>query len=168
MSVMEKPRFTPLVVALEAACVILLFLTFVYVIAVWPTLPGQLPSHFNFSGEIDGWSRRSIVWLMPAAGLAIYLITSLSMFFPKYINLPVKVTDENRDRVMRESLLMLGWLKLLVLALFATITFFTVRIAPLPAWLMFIYVGLLTLNLVLYFARVKIAARPAEDRHEIY
>ncbi len=166
---MTKPRYTPLLIVLDALSILLIFLTFMYVFAVWPELPDQLPTHYNFAGEVDGWSGRSSIWLLPVLSAVIFATTSLSMFFPKYINLPVRITDENRRRVIHEALLMMGFLKLIMIAMFSAITFFTARLANLPSWLMFVFLGLLFLDVVLFFVRVKRAARQQpEARHVIY
>lgn len=45
-----------------------------------PSLPAQVPSHWNVSGQVDGWvSKNFAVFFFPALTLVVYLLMS---FFP--------------------------------------------------------------------------------------
>ena len=44
--------------------------TIVYILIIWHTLPEQIPTHYNFAGEIDGYGGRGSLLLMPIIGLA--------------------------------------------------------------------------------------------------
>ena len=53
-------RLLELVAAAMAVC--LLVLTGVF----YSKAPDTVPSHFNFAGEIDGWSGKGVYWIMAA------------------------------------------------------------------------------------------------------
>lgn len=42
-----------------------------------PTLPNQIPIHWNAAGEIDGWGGRLTALLLPAVGLGLNLLFAL-------------------------------------------------------------------------------------------
>ena len=43
-------------------------------VAVYGDLPDRMPTHWNFRGEVDGWSSRAKgAFMLPAIGLAIWL-----------------------------------------------------------------------------------------------
>jgi len=41
----------------------------------WSAAPDRIPSHWGLSGEVDGWSGRAILFLLPAVAIFIYLLT---------------------------------------------------------------------------------------------
>ena len=46
--------------------------------AVWSRLPEQIPTHWNFRGQVDGWSGRAVgALLAPAIALAVWLLLPL-------------------------------------------------------------------------------------------
>lgn len=46
--------------------------------AVYPQLPERVPTHWNFRGEVDGWSSRAFgAFLIPCIMLAVALLTPL-------------------------------------------------------------------------------------------
>lgn len=50
-----------------------------------PVLPGKVPSHWNFYGDIDGWLPKKIaVYLFPLLTLFVYALLSVLPFFDPY------------------------------------------------------------------------------------
>lgn len=46
----------------------------------WQRIPETIPTHYNFSGEVDDWGNKSmLLWLVPGLSLFIYL---LLLFLP--------------------------------------------------------------------------------------
>lgn len=41
----------------------------VYVAVRYAQLPAEIPSHYNFYGEIDGYGSRGTLWIMPVVGI---------------------------------------------------------------------------------------------------
>ena len=75
--------------------------TIVYILIVWHTLPEQIPTHYNFAGEIDGYGGRGSLLLMPIIGLVTDLTVAICGRFPKSWNTGARVTVLNRVRVYR-------------------------------------------------------------------
>ncbi|MCL4514372.1 MAG: SdpI family protein [Firmicutes bacterium] len=58
-------------------------------LALYPTLPDRIPIHWNIRGEIDGWSSRSGVFIMPAGIIGLYLLfLVLPLIDPRRENYP--------------------------------------------------------------------------------
>jgi uncharacterized membrane protein len=98
------------------------------VVAAWflavqaiPRLPASVPTHFRLDGTADGTGTPATLWLLPAVATFIYLILSFAQRLPaRYINMPVKVTDRNRDAVYalaREMLVPLKMCAVLAIAI---------------------------------------------------
>lgn len=73
----------------------------VFILIRFPHLPEQIPTHYNFAGEIDGYGGRFSLLLMPIIGLIMDATLVLAGRFPKTWNTGVKVTLYNRVRVYR-------------------------------------------------------------------
>jgi len=50
-------------------------LPYVYLAAIWNKLPERVPTHFDLAGNVDTWSGKGILWILPGAlGIGIYLL----------------------------------------------------------------------------------------------
>ena len=78
-------RLLELVAAAMAVC--LLVLTGVF----YSKAPDTVPSHFNFAGEIDGWSGKGVYWIMAAVFLVMMAICSSAAYNRKLVNLPIRL-----------------------------------------------------------------------------
>ena len=72
-----------------------------FILIRWPSLPAEIPIHFNARGEIDGYGGRFALLLMPLIGLVMDAVVALVGRFPKSWNTGVRVTLYNRVRVYR-------------------------------------------------------------------
>jgi uncharacterized membrane protein len=43
----------------------------VYVAVRYAQLPAEIPSHYNFYGEIDGYGSRGTLWITPVIGITL-------------------------------------------------------------------------------------------------
>ena len=73
----------------------------VYVAARYAQLPAEIPSHYNFYGEIDGYSSRGTLWVMPIIGVVCDAVMFIVSFFPQTWNVGTSVTVLNRALVYR-------------------------------------------------------------------
>lgn len=84
-------------------------------------LPGRIPTHFDATGNPNGWGPPSTLWLLPVVAAGLYLLISILAQFPKAFNYPVRLTVENQARLAALTLQMIGWLKVELVCLFAWI-----------------------------------------------
>lgn len=81
----------------------------VYILVRYPSLPGIVPIHFDFSGEADGFGDRSSLLRLAAIMFGMgALITWLSTK-PNVFNYPAEITESNAQRLYREGERMMVW-----------------------------------------------------------
>jgi len=56
-----------------------IFLPFIYLASVYPGLPAEIPIHFNWRGEADGWGPKYILWFLPTIGIPLVLLISSAL-----------------------------------------------------------------------------------------
>ena len=118
-------------------------------ISHFSTLPDTIPTHFNASGEADGFgSKASIIGLPVIASLLFVGLTVLNRY-PHIFNYPTAITEDNALRLYTLAMRMLRYLKLVLVLVFGGIEFMTIqhatrKAAGLGAWF-------LPLTLVLIF-----------------
>ena len=127
----------------------------VFVLIRFPSLPEQIPTHYNMAGEIDGYGGRFSLLLMPLIGLVMDGVLALVGRFPKSWNTGVRVTLYNRVRVYRILRDMMAETRLGMALLFAG---FAVYQSLLPEHFSGNVIGVMTLlifvPLVRYFIRL--------------
>ena len=64
-------------------------------------LPQRIPTHFNFSGQIDGYGAKAILWLYPALMAVSFGLLLLVERRPRSWNTGVRVTPYNQSFVYR-------------------------------------------------------------------
>lgn len=96
----------------EVFAIVVLLANAVLILTSYHSLPAVVPTHFGPRGEPGNYGARWTVWLTFAFGVFMYLFLSATARIPiQYTNLPVKLTDENRDRIALLVREMISWLK---------------------------------------------------------
>jgi uncharacterized membrane protein len=82
-------------------------------------LPDRIPTHFDISGQPNGWGSPSILWLLPAVATGVYLVMTIlaRIRFRRY-NLPVPVTESNLPFIQQQTSTMIAWIKFEIICLF--------------------------------------------------
>ena len=73
-----------------AMAVLLLILTGV----LYSQAPETVPTHFNFSGEVDGWEGKGFYWILAAIMLVGMIICASAAYNRKLVNLPIRLKPE--------------------------------------------------------------------------
>ena len=64
----------------DAPLFVLWSLTLVLTAAIYPSLPAEIPIHWNEMGEADGWASKAVgAWMTPGLVAATYALTLLSI-----------------------------------------------------------------------------------------
>ncbi len=112
---------------LEIIGAIFLILMIAYPLYHFNKLPEVIPSHFNAAGQPDGFSKKSILWILPTIGLFMYV----GMFFlnklPHIFNYPKEITEENAEHQYQIATKMVRTLNTLIAASFFYIIYRTVQ-----------------------------------------
>lgn len=56
---------------------LLTLFSWVYVIIEYPHLPSEIPSHFNYKGDIDAYGSKDILWIIGS----IFTVLNIFLFF---------------------------------------------------------------------------------------
>jgi uncharacterized membrane protein len=138
------------------AAPVLLLGTIVYLLLRLPHLPAQIPSHYNAAGEIDGYSGRGSLLVMPVIGLVTVAVIAVTARFPKSWNTGVRLTAINRVRVYRLTRDLMAELRLAMALIFAG---FGVYLSFLPQHFSGVVTALMILlpaiPIVRYFLRLR-------------
>jgi len=94
-----------------------------------PPLPPRIPTHFDISGNVNGWGEPRMLWLLPFIATLIFGLMTLVSFFPHSFNYPMRVTPAMRPRVENITLAMIAWLRAEVACIFLWIQFETIESA---------------------------------------
>ena len=97
-----RPRLIDYIfLGLSALCFLF---TLIYGCIKLPQLPDLLPSHFNFTGEIDGWSGKAGAVSAPIVfGFLLLVILGPIQFFPQVWNNTQGVPAYKLPRVIRAT-----------------------------------------------------------------
>lgn len=121
----------------------------VFLLVSWSQIPDQIPTHYNFAGEADGYGGKgSLIFMMVLAWFVFVLITVL-MRFPNTWNMPVKVTAENKARLYSITRAMLEVIKMLASLLFAVILINAAIATPMPRFILIALIAAMLLSIIM-------------------
>ncbi|GGI57075.1 DUF1648 domain-containing protein [Winogradskyella haliclonae] len=118
-----KVPFETLDIVIELASIAILILMWCHVIIEYGNLPDSIPSHFNASGEPDGYSKKLFLWFLPSLATVMYLGMLALSRFPHLHNYTVNITKENALKQYRFSTRVLRIVNFLCTLLFAYISY---------------------------------------------
>lgn len=128
----------------------------------WPSLPARVPEHFAWSGIPDRFGPRSTLLILPTLAIVLYLGLTFLARFPQTFNYPVKITELNRSAVERLGVGLVGWLKTVLMWLFAWLTIAVTQVstgrasALSPAFTL-IALGAVAVTIIVFWRRMRAA-----------
>ena len=149
----------------------LLLAGFVMTAFLWNQIPAIIPTHFGPLGTPDAWSTKSFVmlFLVPLAQAAIFLLLTLIYKYPQYSNWPttlilMTVEEEKREKVFEVIRSMLAWLLLIISSMFAYLQYIILATANkrangLAPWIMFSFLGVLAVVIVYVNVRMLVTVK---------
>ena len=125
----------------------------------WNKLPDKIPTHFELNGEPNGFGGKKMLIVLLVVMVAITGLMYLSEMFPKMWNLPVKITDSNREFVYRtvkyfmevETIIMVTFLAGPIIAIVFSKTY--------PGWIIFIQLGVFTVAFIATMVFIAVKGR---------
>lgn len=105
----------------------LLFLAVLWALSVYVFMnsPVNVPTHFNFSGKVDGYGSRQTIFILPVLGTVLFIgLTQLNKY-PHRFNYMTEITEKNALRQYTLATRMLRYLKLAIPAVFSIIVLVT-------------------------------------------
>jgi uncharacterized membrane protein len=155
----DKVERHALNVCVDALCLGLLLACSVLLVVRWDEIPQQIPTHYSFAGEVDGYGGKGGLITMLALSWLLFVGISVLERFPKLWNTGVQVTPENQAEVYRLLLDMVSVLKLLCVAVFVFLLVFMACEMPLPGLFTPIYMLLIFGELGYYLFRLAKAGK---------
>ena len=142
-----KPEKSNYCNVVNVICTGLLLGMFIFLFLFWKRIPEQVPAHFNAAGEVDRWSGKYSLFMVPAMTLLLYAFISLAERYPEVWNTGVRVTPGNRNFVYRVIRYLIVTTRLFMVATFTYITVNTALAQRLPGWF-------LPVDLILVFGSI--------------
>lgn len=146
-------------VVTEVLCLLTLIGLVVFICVMWGGLPDKVPSHFNAMGEIDGWSSKTGLLVMPVISVIMYIaLTTISMF-PQIWNTGVAVNESNRARIYTILKNMLNTMKMILVADFTFIAVNQTLGVALPIWFTIVFLVVIFGTLIFFLTRIVKSAK---------
>lgn len=98
-------------------------------IVAFDSLPESIPIHYNGKGEVDNYSPKTSIFLLPIIGTFLFAILTLLNKHPESFNYNAKITEDNAEKQYKNTTRMIRFLKFMVLMVFLIIDFQTIQIA---------------------------------------
>lgn len=114
---------------IELIILLIIIAVFIYVGLSWDNIPKTVPTHYNVSGEIDGYGSKSTIIFMLPVIIIMYTMFSIFSKYPHIFNYIVKITPENMENQYRMAIQLLRIMKLEIVLVFSWIVFSMIRSA---------------------------------------
>ena len=134
-------------IVLDIISATILILLIAYAIISYTELPDSIPSHFNAKGEVDGYSEKITIWLLPAIGVVLFFGLYTINRYPHLHNYMVNITEENALKNYRLSTRIVRFTNLFIMFIFGIITYSIVESAKgnnsnMDGWILPLIIGL--------------------------
>ena len=127
----ERPKITLIPSTadklMEVLSWLILFVFWGYTISHYSSLPDTIPTHYNAAGEADGFGRKASIVGLPLIATLLYIGLTLLNRVPHIFNFPTPVTPDNALRQYTNATRMIRYLKLILVLVFAGISFQTIQ-----------------------------------------
>lgn len=135
----------------DAVCILLLLGTTVWLGLQWNAIPEQVPVHYNALGEIDNWGEKVVLLILPWILYGVFLLIGA---FPQTWNIPISVTEANRERVYSITSHFVSTLKMEIVAFLTAFAVLSALVLSLPLWVPFILIGSVISTIIYYLVRL--------------
>ncbi len=150
-----KTSLTDRIVEIVAA--LILVVSIVITAMAYSGLPEVIPTHYNLSGEVDGWGSKYTLIIIAAINIIMYVTMTFLQTKPTIYSFPVAITEENRDSLYALGIKCIRLVKLILIATFGYLNYNTIEVANgridgLSEWYMPISM-LFLITVIIYYIR---------------
>lgn len=119
----------PIDIAVDIISALIIVALITYTYLSYTNLPETIPTHYNASGEVDGFGGKNTIWLLP--GICTLMFTGLFILnkFPHLHNYMVNITEENALKNYRLSTRLVRFLNLFTILMMGYIQYTTLESA---------------------------------------
>ena len=114
---------------MDALTVVVLLLMWLFVVWNYGSLPDEIPSHFGAGGEVDDYSRKSFLFVLPGIATIIFLGMKVLGKYPHIYNYGKDVTAANAKEMYKIGADLVRSITLGIAILFAYIAWRMIDIA---------------------------------------
>lgn len=114
---------------MDRISLLLIVINMIYLIGVWNTLPEQVPIHYNFKGQVDGWGGKSVIWLLPTISFILWFGLTMMERVPHFFNYPIEITEKNAAFQYKNARMMSVFLKVEMILFFLYTSWESVHVA---------------------------------------
>lgn len=139
------------------------FLAVVLLLALWAAavyfvavLPDIIPTKFSLGDEVVSTGSRWTILMLPGFSTLMWFVFLLIKKFPKMMNTPVRITEENREIQIKLAIKLLAFLSVVLELLFGILLLQMVNAAvegtysSANIWLPFVPMGILLIAVIHY------------------
>lgn len=99
----------------------------VYTAINFSDLSDTIPTHYNASGEPDGFGNKMYIWLLPAIGIITFIVLFVLNKFPHLHNYKFNITQDNALKNYRFMTRVFGFTALFITILFVFIQYLMIE-----------------------------------------
>lgn len=147
-------------IILDMLSVTFLLLMIIFTIMSYSDLPEIIPSHFDANGNVDGYSNKKFLWLLPAIGAVTLVGLFVLNKYPYIHNYMVNITEENALKNYRLSTRIIRFTNVFTMLTFAIIVYAMIASAKgeifnFGSWFIYAIIGLSIIAPIgiLYYSR---------------
>lgn len=146
-------------ILLEVMGWLILSLIWIYVLIKYTTLPETIPTHYNLSGEADGFGSKFTILTLPLIATFIFIGLTVLNKYPHIFNYPTQITQKNALEQYTIATGMIRVLKLMVVIVFGLIALQTIRNTgsqanSLGSWMLPVTMGMIFLPLIYFIVKM--------------
>ena len=119
---------------LNGVCMAVMVAVTVLTVVRWNELPDRIATQFGMNGEPQGYGGKGNLIAILVVMFIMFIGITLTEYFPKLWNLPVKVTESNCYVVYRLTKYFIETIKLLLVICLAVLITCTVLQRNIPVW----------------------------------
>ena len=143
---------------LETTGWLLVFAVWVFIIAVFESLPDIIPIHYNAQGTPDNFGNKWMILALPIVSTILFIGLTILNYFPETFNYPVKINEENALKQYRYATRLIRYLKLVIVIIFGLVLYQTTRFSKtnnegLGIWFLPLVLGLIFIPLIFYIIK---------------
>lgn len=89
----------------------------------YDSLSDIVPTHINYNGQVDGYNYKIHLWYAILVNFILLLLYLFLLKNPEKCNYPIKITDENREKMYYKMKLFVSYLSVITSVLFSFMIF---------------------------------------------
>ncbi len=145
-------RLTQIDKIIEVFGYVTLISLWIMTIVSFNSLPESIPIDYNALGEVDNYSRKTFIFMLPIIGTFLFAFLTVLNNNPKNFNYSIKITEENAKKQYTNSTKMMRFFKFIVVLILLMIDFQTIQTAKgksegLGIWFLPLIIGLIFIPL---------------------